>query len=146
MEKNKDYQITIKFDNKLNQIFVEGSNLGTWMDLGLAIEGLGVLMAIEKKEGFKNPKELKTTEDLVHYICDYIGRVSQDYEKSFKTKIPKKNNENNIPLEKQVDVLAKYLMEHFDSKFGNNESAIEMSIRLLNEYKYQDGVIPKLPN
>ena len=89
--KSQDYQITIKFDSKANQTLVSASGFGLWMDLGLAMEGIGTLMAIERNQGFKNPKGIKTNEDLVLYICDYIARVSQDYNKSFEFKTPKTN-------------------------------------------------------
>jgi len=42
---------------------------------------------------------------------------------------------DNMPLPKQVDILAKFLMKNFDNEFGavggNGEGAVEMAIRLL---------------
>lgn len=81
-----DYEITIKFDSKNNQTLIKGSNLGNWMDLGLAIEGLGVLMAIERNEKkFESAKEkgIETKEQLAEYVKKYIDEVSNDYDKSF---------------------------------------------------------------
>ena len=47
----------------------------------------------------------------------------------------------NIPLEKQVDLLAQFLIENFEENIGNNkkagEGAIEMAVRLLFELKEQ---------
>lgn len=47
----------------------------------------------------------------------------------------------NIPLEKQVDLLAQFLIENFEGEIGNNKSggegAIEMSVRLLTRLKEQ---------
>ena len=84
-----DYEITIRFDNKANQVIVKASPLGNWMDLGLAVEGLGVLMAIERNAGFPsaNNKGIETREALMKYVKDYIDRVANDYDKSF-TAIP----------------------------------------------------------
>ena len=45
----------------------------------------------------------------------------------------------NIPLEKQVDLLAQFLIENFEKDIGNGkgsgEGAIEMAIRLLSKLK-----------
>ena len=45
----------------------------------------------------------------------------------------------NIPLEKQVDLLAQFLLENFEEDIGNNKSAgegaIEMAVRLLTQLK-----------
>ena len=47
----------------------------------------------------------------------------------------------NIPLEKQVDLLAQFLIENFEENIGNGEGAgegaIEMAVRLLTELKEQ---------
>ncbi len=47
---------------------------------------------------------------------------------------------DNIPTQKQVEDLGQYLMENFEAEIGNNEKgngegAIEMAVRLLEEYK-----------
>ena len=60
-----------------------------------------------------------------------------------------KNFRDNMPIKEQIDILAKFLMDEFGTEMGNKgqgEGAIEMSIRLLNEYKYRDGVIGKTPD
>jgi len=41
---------------------------------------------------------------------------------------------DNMPLEEQIDLLAQYLMENFGDEI-KNEGAIEMAIRLLEEYR-----------
>lgn len=41
---------------------------------------------------------------------------------------------DNLPLENQVELLANYLMEEFDGP-TRNEGAIEMAVRLLEEYR-----------
>ena len=45
----------------------------------------------------------------------------------------------NIPIEKQLNLLARYLLENFKEEFGagegRGEGAIEMSIRLLEKLK-----------
>ena len=46
----------------------------------------------------------------------------------------------NIPLEKQVDLLAQFLIENFEENIGINgksagEGAVEMAVRLLVELK-----------
>lgn len=47
----------------------------------------------------------------------------------------------NIPLEKQIDLLAQFLIENFEQDIGNNkgagEGAIEMAVRLLIKLKQQ---------
>ena len=48
-------------------------------------------------------------------------------------------------LTQQIDILAKYLLDEFDGPI-KDESAIEMAMRLLNEYKFRDGVIGKWPD
>ena len=56
---------------------------------------------------------------------------------------------DNIKLEEQAQILAKFLLNEFGSEMGNKgkgEGAIEMAIRLLNEYKYRDGVVGKMPH
>ena len=53
--------------------------------------------------------------------------------------------EDNTPLEKQVEELAQFLMDEFGGP-KESEGAIEMAIRLLNEYKYRDGVIGEDPS
>ena len=55
------------------------------------------------------------------------------------------NNKDNMSLgeqvvflEKQIDELAKFLLQEFDKEMGNKgkgEGAIEMAMRLLNKYK-----------
>ena len=48
---------------------------------------------------------------------------------------------DNIPIRKQIDLLATYLMRNFDDKIGNEgvgEGAIEMAVRLLEEYKIKE--------
>ena len=45
---------------------------------------------------------------------------------------------DNIPTQKQVDLLAQFLIENFENeigKNGNGEGAIEMAVRLLLELK-----------
>jgi len=47
---------------------------------------------------------------------------------------------DNIPTQKQVDLLAQFLIENFDNEIGKNgtgngEGAIEMAVRLLLELK-----------
>lgn len=59
------------------------------------------------------------------------------------TLLPTKNQ--RIHLEQQIDMLAKYLLGEFDGPI-KDESAIEMAMRLLNEYKFRDGVVGKWPN
>lgn len=41
---------------------------------------------------------------------------------------------DNIPIEKQIDLLAQYLMENFGCEMIG-EGAIEMAVRLLEEFK-----------
>ncbi len=45
----------------------------------------------------------------------------------------------NIPVDKQVDLLAQFLIENFEEDIGNNKSAgegaIEMAVRLLTKFK-----------
>jgi len=41
----------------------------------------------------------------------------------------------NITLEEQIDLLGHFLMENFEGNFKNGEGAIEMTVRLLEEYK-----------
>lgn len=41
---------------------------------------------------------------------------------------------DNIPLQKQVDLLVQYLMGNFEGA-RRNESAIELAVRLLQEYR-----------
>lgn len=53
---------------------------------------------------------------------------------------------DNMKLEKQIEILANFLLEEFESEIKGDEGAIEMAIRLLNEYKYRDGVIGKNPD
>ena len=55
------------------------------------------------------------------------------------------SNENMEDLEKQIDILAKYLLSEFNGPI-KDESAIEMAMRLLNEYKFRDGVVGTFPN
>ena len=50
-----------------------------------------------------------------------------------------------MTLEEQVDILAKFLMDEFNGPI-KSEGAVEMAIRLLNEYKYRDGVVGKTPD
>jgi len=60
-----------------------------------------------------------------------------------------KKFEDNMSLKEQTDILAKFLLQEFDSEMGGkgkSEGAIEMAIRLLNEYKYRNGVVGKMPN
>lgn len=52
---------------------------------------------------------------------------------------------NEVDLEKQIDELAKFIMKEFGTLMIG-EGAIEMAIRLLNEYKYRDGVVGKDPS
>ena len=47
---------------------------------------------------------------------------------------------DNIPTQKQVESLAQFMIENFESEIGesedhNGEGAIEMAVRLLLEYK-----------
>ena len=47
---------------------------------------------------------------------------------------------DNIPTQKQIELLAQFMIENFDKEIGNNgagngEGAIEMTVRLLLEYK-----------
>ena len=56
-----------------------------------------------------------------------------------------KTFKDNMKLEKQIDILAEFLMKEF-GELIKDEGAIEMAIRLLNEYKYRDGVIGKTPD
>ena len=49
-------------------------------------------------------------------------------------------NPDNIPTQKQVDLLAQFLIENFENEIGKNgkgngEGAIEMAVRLLLELK-----------
>jgi len=46
-----------------------------------------------------------------------------------------KQFKSNIALEEQVDLLAHYLMKNFEGAFRNGEGAIEMAVRLLEEYR-----------
>ena len=53
-------------------------------------------------------------------------------------KILKQLEQANIPLEKQVDLLAEFLVGNFESEIGkgkspNGEGAIEMAVRLLTK-------------
>ena len=53
----------------------------------------------------------------------------------------KTNFKPNMPLDKQIDFLAEYLLTKFNDEMGkgkspNGEGAIEMSIRLLDKYWY----------
>ena len=46
---------------------------------------------------------------------------------------------DNIPIQKQVDLLAQFLIENFESEIGkgkspNGEGAIEMAVRLLTDF------------
>lgn len=48
---------------------------------------------------------------------------------------------DNIPTQKQVELLAQFLIENFDNEIGNGEGAIEMAVRLLSELKnYQSNI------
>jgi hypothetical protein len=96
-KENPNYQITIKFDNQANGILIEASQLGNWMDLGLAIEGVGVLMAIERNEmKFESAKQkgITTKEQLTDYVIEYLKKVANDFDKSY-TLIPMPNLRNN---------------------------------------------------
>jgi len=45
---------------------------------------------------------------------------------------------DNIPTQKQVDLLAQFMIENFENEIGGNgngEGAIEMAVRLLLELK-----------
>ena len=46
---------------------------------------------------------------------------------------------DNIPTQKQVELLAQYLIENFERRIGGNggagEGAIEMAVRLLSKLK-----------
>ena len=47
---------------------------------------------------------------------------------------------DNIPTQKQVNLLAQFLIENFENEIGGNkkangEGAIEMAVRLLDEYR-----------
>ena len=47
---------------------------------------------------------------------------------------------DNIPIQKQIELLAQFMIENFENEIGNNgagngEGAIEMAVRLLLEYK-----------
>jgi len=45
---------------------------------------------------------------------------------------------DNIPIDKQIDLLGQFLMENFGEEIGGegrSEGAIEMAIRLIEEYK-----------
>ena len=47
-------------------------------------------------------------------------------------------NKDNILVEEQIDLLASFLMEEFPGemgKDGKSEGAIEIAVRLLEEYK-----------
>ena len=81
---DNSYEIIIKFDDTQNKVFVSASGQGLWADLGLAIEGVGVLMAIERQK-FENPKGIKTREELLEYVKKYLEKVSGDYDQSFET-------------------------------------------------------------
>lgn len=56
------------------------------------------------------------------------------------------STEKIIFYEKEIEFLAGFLMDEFAEEMTGNEGAIEMATRLLNEYKYRDGVIGKNPD
>lgn len=99
---DKSFSIEIKYDDKLGQVLIAGSGMDSWMNLGLAIEGIGVLMAIERNERkFENSKTkgIDTREKLTDYVIEYIKRVANDYDNSsiayLMPKFEKRDNEDD---------------------------------------------------
>lgn len=83
---DRSFSVTIKFDDNLGQVLVSGDMIDDWMNLGLAIEGVGVLMAIERGQEYSSAKlkGIKTREELTKYVVEYIQKVANDYDGSSK--------------------------------------------------------------
>ncbi|HLN19162.1 MAG TPA: hypothetical protein VK255_03260 [Patescibacteria group bacterium] len=79
--KSESYQITIKYEAETNRVLINGSPMGCWMDLGLAIEGICLLMAMERLNNYSSAKQknCKTREELTEYVIDYLRKAEKIY-------------------------------------------------------------------
>ena len=72
-----EYQIGIKYDTELkDKVFIGSNSKDPWLDLGILIEALGTMMAINRK------RRKQTHEEMFNYVRDYLLKVSIDYDKS----------------------------------------------------------------
>lgn len=75
--KPENYQVTIQYKpNDINKVYIGSNTHDPWMDLGILIEGLGTMMAINRKQ-----KDWGKAQ-MFDYVKDYLAKVAMDYNKS----------------------------------------------------------------
>lgn len=83
----KEYIVEIKYKEGSDRIMVKGNGAGSWMDLGIVLEGLGMMIAQVEREK-NNPHNLKTTEEIIKYCKDYLDKSGNDYKNNWSAKVP----------------------------------------------------------
>lgn len=81
----QEYILTIKYTEGSDRIMVSGNGAGSWMDLGIILEGLGMMIAQVDREKTSG----KTHNELIQYCKDYIDKSGNDYNKNWSAKVPK---------------------------------------------------------
>ena len=72
-----EYELQIQYDEANEDKIKIGSNSDNeWLDLGILIEALGTMMAINRKKRNMGKAE------MFDYVKDYLGKVAMDFDKS----------------------------------------------------------------
>ena len=80
----KEYLVEIKYTEGSDRIMVKGNGAGSWMDLGIILEGLGMMIAQVEREKTSE----KTHEQLLQYCKDYLDKSGNDYKNNWSAKVP----------------------------------------------------------
>jgi hypothetical protein len=98
---------------------------------------------------YEKLKKIAQARQNIDYEAEYkeLKKIELN---NLKTMITLKDFSSNIPTQKQVDLLAQFLIENFEKEIGKNgkgngEGAIEMAVRLLLELKTMREDIEEIP-